>query len=94
VGVDGTAPLAEDDSRHGTVNGYGNLGCRCEACRTAHAAKHREYMAKAIAEGRIAKDTPHGTTYKYDAGCRCAQCRAAKAAVSRRSKARRRAART
>ncbi len=28
--------LASDDSRHGTVNGYRNLGCRCDRCRDAH----------------------------------------------------------
>jgi hypothetical protein len=27
--------LAPDDPRHGTPNGYGNLRCRCEPCRTA-----------------------------------------------------------
>lgn len=36
--------LANSDPRHGTSNGYINLGCRCQPCRDAHAAKHREYM--------------------------------------------------
>jgi hypothetical protein len=27
--------LAPDDPRHGTTNGYNNLGCRCDACRAA-----------------------------------------------------------
>jgi hypothetical protein len=27
--------LAPDDPRHGTRNGYGNLRCRCDACRVA-----------------------------------------------------------
>jgi hypothetical protein len=42
--------LAPDDPRHGTVNGYGNLGCRCQPCRDAHAAYRRErgYAAKYI----------------------------------------------
>lgn len=31
-----------DDHRHGTENGYGNLRCRCEACRAAHATYFRE----------------------------------------------------
>lgn len=26
---------------HGTVNAYKNLGCRCDACRSAHAANNR-----------------------------------------------------
>lgn len=36
--------LAPHDPRHGTPNGYGNLGCRCGACRaanTAHIAERR-----------------------------------------------------
>ena len=24
--------------KHGTVNGYMNLGCRCQSCRSAHTA--------------------------------------------------------
>jgi hypothetical protein len=31
-----TTKLARNDPRHGTENGYGNLGCRCERCRRAH----------------------------------------------------------
>ncbi len=31
------APVASDDSRHGTVNGYQNLHCRCDRCRGAWA---------------------------------------------------------
>lgn len=37
-------PLAPDDPRHGTLNGYGNLGCRCDRCRAANTAAHRDYM--------------------------------------------------
>ena len=37
--------MAQDDPRHGTWNGYGNLGCRCADCRRAnldhHAATNR-----------------------------------------------------
>ena len=29
----------DGDARHGTVNGYGNLGCRCDDCREAHRVK-------------------------------------------------------
>lgn len=32
------------DERHGTTNGYGNLGCRCVRCRAAHAESHANYM--------------------------------------------------
>ena len=36
--------LAPDDPRHGTTNGYGNLGCRCEPCTAAHRVNHQAYM--------------------------------------------------
>jgi hypothetical protein len=29
---------------HGTVNGYTNLGCRCEKCRAAWARAHKDYL--------------------------------------------------
>lgn len=32
--------------KHGTSGAYTNHGCRCDECRTAHAAKMREYRAK------------------------------------------------
>lgn len=32
--------MKPDDPRHGTPNGYNNLGCRCSACRAAFAAYH------------------------------------------------------
>ena len=36
--------LEPDDPRHGTYNGYINLGCRCEPCREAHRVEHLRYM--------------------------------------------------
>lgn len=37
-----TATLADDDPRHGTINGYTNHGCRCDRCRRARkVANHR-----------------------------------------------------
>jgi hypothetical protein len=36
--------MNDDDPRHGTVNGYGNLKCRCDRCREAWRDKHYEYM--------------------------------------------------
>lgn len=65
--------LADDDPRHGTPNGYGNLGCRCERCRTANAAVRRAYLARVRAEGRILGK--HGSEVAYDSGCRCDKCR-------------------
>ena len=34
--------MTADDPRHGTANGYGNLKCRCQECRAAHARKARD----------------------------------------------------
>lgn len=53
--------LSPDDPRHGTANGYNNLGCRCRPCTDAWNANHRAYMdrhpeqrEKAAARGRKA----------------------------------------
>lgn len=35
-------PLAPDDSRHGTAGGYINHHCRCQPCREAERAYHRD----------------------------------------------------
>lgn len=35
-----------NDSRHGSTNGYTNLGCRCDRCRAAWATHVRERNAK------------------------------------------------
>lgn len=65
--------LPEDDPRHGTVNGYGNLGCRCPACRQAATENHRRYIERVRAEGRVLSQ--HGTETAYSSGCRCDICR-------------------
>jgi hypothetical protein len=90
------AELQPDDPRHGTVNGYGNLGCRCDACRTAHREHSVMYMRRMRQSGHLlAKPSvQHGTNYCYNVGCRCDKCRAAKAETSRRSKARKRSGRS
>lgn len=36
--------LADDDPRHGTDNGYRNLGCRCARCREAHHIEQNDWM--------------------------------------------------
>ncbi|MCE0485434.1 hypothetical protein [Ornithinimicrobium sediminis] len=84
-----TEPLAPDDPRHGTINGYGNLGCRCDACREAHRENHMRYMKKVRETGSLSgPDVNHGTSYRYDVGCRCEECRDAHNAKSRATKAR------
>lgn len=35
--------LGEADPRHGTTNGYGNLGCRCASCCRANTEAVRNY---------------------------------------------------
>ena len=81
--------LAPDDPRHGTTNGYGNLGCRCEACREAHRQNHNRYMKKVRESGQLLGDAAkHGTSYRYDVGCRCDECREAHNEKSRQTKAR------
>lgn len=34
------------DPRHGTLNGYNNLHCRCQGCTEAHARYQAAYMAR------------------------------------------------
>jgi len=79
--------LAEADPRHGTVNGYRNLGCRCPACRQASTRNHRLYIAKVRSEGRVLSE--HGTETAYSSGCRCDVCREAHNKRSREYKRRR-----
>lgn len=76
-------PLPEGDERHGTVNGYNNWRCRCEACSAAgarfNAAAKQERRKRGLPEG----DGRHGTVNGYtNWGCRCTDC---KAAVSKSS---------
>jgi Sigma-70, region 4 len=43
---------------HGTENGYGNRGCRCDRCRVAHAEVCRVYQARKRREAGIAERVP------------------------------------
>lgn len=38
--------LDPDDPRHGTANGYHNLGCRCRPCQLAWNETHLAYMRR------------------------------------------------
>jgi hypothetical protein len=66
-----------DDPRHGTYNGYSNLGCRCDDCKAANVAKmmeNRERRQKSIDPS----DPRHGTaTFYFNYGCRCDDCKTA-----------------
>lgn len=88
--------LPDGDPRHGTTNGYGNHGCRCDACKEANRINHAEYMATVRKTGQLAQraNIVHGTSYRYDVGCRCDPCREAHNAKSRETKARLRQRRT
>lgn len=83
------ALLPPDDPRHGTSNGYGNLRCRCEACRRGNRLQHAEYMSRVRASGQPRGE--HGGRVAYDSGCRCDVCRDAHNERSREYYARRRA---
>jgi hypothetical protein len=69
--------LSDGDPRHGSRTGYGQYGCRCEACRAANTASCRDWrrrMARGLSDG----DPRHGTSNGYsNYGCRCEDCRAA-----------------
>lgn len=88
-----TTPLSDDDPRHGTTNGYGNLGCRCDACRAAHAVHHARYMKRKREAGEVVGN--HGSSVAYDSGCRCDTCRLAhnKRSVEKKRRIRERRAR-
>lgn len=86
--------LKPGDPRHGTSNGYGNLGCRCDECREANRQNHARYMATVRKTGQLTgKEVVHGTPYRYDVGCRCNKCREAHNLKSRETKKRLRAKR-
>lgn len=91
--LDAASTLRPDDSRHGTENGYRNLGCRCDRCKKAHADVYRER------NHRLGRTRPreillqewaekHGTSRYRRYGCRCEVCRAAMADEKRRYRAR------
>ena len=90
-------PLTDpEDPRHGTPNGYGNCGCRCQKCRDAHAEDFRK--RRADREARLAADpdlTRHGVPSTYgNWRCRCEACTAAWAADSLARKRLRKARKT
>lgn len=67
---------------HGTVNGYGNLGCRCEDCREANIAYVRARRRRLAAEKSCPNCKGPGGTYAdgeckacYDYRCRTGRLR-------------------
>lgn len=73
------------DEWHGTVGGYCNHACRCDACksakRDAFAASRRQ--AQGFRRARMPQKA-HGTLNGYSYwGCRCDQCKAVTAERAR-----------
>jgi hypothetical protein len=62
----------DDDPRHGTQNGYSNLGCRCEACRVASNAYQKAH--KAVPCPGCCGGVAAGGRYRP--GSMCRSCRA------------------
>lgn len=78
--------MLSDDPRHGTVNGYSNLGCRCDECRASWASHLQAQRAARARRGLPASDPRHGKASTYaNWGCRCQACTEA-AAEYRRSR--------
>ena len=67
-----------DDPRHGSLNGYTNLRCRCDECRAANTA-YQLGWSRRMGYKPLAVDAPqHGTLGGYtNYSCRCDECRAA-----------------
>lgn len=63
----------DGDPRHGTVNGYGNLDCRCPACTDAWRADYaeRRRLPRTLAPDDDRHGTPNGYGYWH---CRCRRC--------------------
>ena len=55
---------------HGETRTY-RAGCRCDQCRSANTAYHRQYLI-----GRAELEHSHGSKELYRAGCRCDKCEA------------------
>ncbi len=76
----------DGDPRHGTINGYCNLRCRCVECRAAWAAYIADRRRRRVPPP--SRDARHGRTSTYvNYGCRCEICRADHAAYARELRA-------
>lgn len=73
--------LEENDSKHGTVNGYTNYHCRCPDCTKAISDYKKAKSLKGLPLG----DSRHGTNGYTNYGCRCDVCKASWTAATRES---------
>jgi hypothetical protein len=53
-------PLPSNDPRHGTINAYTNLKCRCVACTEANAERTRAFRERRAAQKSAEKESDHG----------------------------------
>lgn len=73
----------DGDPRHGTVNGYTNLRCRCGRCRLAWqkyqiVLRARRWESSRQNGGVAPGDRMHGKVCTYwNWGCRCGPCKVA-----------------
>lgn len=76
------------EPRHGTRSWYLNHRCRCQPCRDANTAYHRELL-KRLAQTPF-EQIPHGITGYRDYSCRCPACFKAQSDKNRAARERRR----
>lgn len=76
------ARTVNSSADHGTMSRYW-LGCRCDRCRAANAARCRALRAKRMSKP-IPNDVPHGLSTATNYGCKCAVCRDAVRTSNRR----------
>ena len=65
--------ISDNDSRHGTTNGYNNQGCRCQPCKTANALAHKDYVHRLKLSGlcrRCARPIGQSKSVVFCASCR------------------------
>lgn len=78
--------LKNNDPRHGTVNGYNNLGCRCPQCRAAWVVCQKEQRLKRAAK-LSPNDPRHGKASTYfNHMCRCDKCKKGRQAADHLSR--------
>jgi hypothetical protein len=69
----GQVPRGADGIPHGTEDGYGNHGCRCDPCRKAKAIGQAIWRRR---QSLSAGDPRHGTVNGYaNYRCRCSLCK-------------------
>lgn len=76
------------EPRHGTMQRYSKLKCRCAECRTAWSLYMKRNRAERFAWRQLSR---HGDPNTYNMGCRCDECRKARSAYDAEQYAKRKA---